>query len=297
VLIGIGSSAAILGTFKIIRIVFTEKQFTRMLSLAVTIGLIGAIYGGGPVSYMTETLGYKIVVEIFAGIGILLAIATYLIVPDMAVESSKTVFADIKEVFTNYKLIALCLFAGCMVGPLEGFADVWGATFLNNIYGFDLKTSSYITSMMFIGMCFGGPCLSFLSEKTGSYMGIIIASGLIMMVSFTALILCGLSKNTVIISFILVGICSAYQIIAIYKASTYVNDNVVGLTTAVANMIIMIFGYGFHSAIGLMVRIFGGVGDKTAFTYGVSIVPIMLTIGVIGVSLIAYRDRQQSKVR
>jgi MFS family permease len=51
-LIGIGSSAAILGTFKIIRMSFRESLFPRMLSLSVTIGLIGAIYGGEPVSYL-----------------------------------------------------------------------------------------------------------------------------------------------------------------------------------------------------------------------------------------------------
>ena len=42
-LIGIGSSAAILGTFKIIRMAFAEKHFTRMLTFTVTIGLIGGI--------------------------------------------------------------------------------------------------------------------------------------------------------------------------------------------------------------------------------------------------------------
>jgi len=48
-LTGIGASAAILGVFKIIRMTFSEERFPRMLSLSVTIGLIGAIYGGGPI--------------------------------------------------------------------------------------------------------------------------------------------------------------------------------------------------------------------------------------------------------
>ncbi|MBA2653135.1 MAG: MFS transporter, partial [Tatlockia sp.] len=55
-LIGMGSSAAILGTFKIIRIGFKEEYFARMLSFSVTIGLLGAIYGGGPVSYLCSIL-------------------------------------------------------------------------------------------------------------------------------------------------------------------------------------------------------------------------------------------------
>ncbi len=78
VLIGIGSSAAILGVFKIIRMTFAEERFTRMLSISVTIGLIGAIYGGGPVDNMCTSLGYQAVIKIFSVVGIVLAAVTYM---------------------------------------------------------------------------------------------------------------------------------------------------------------------------------------------------------------------------
>ena len=57
-LVGIGSSAAILGLFKIIRMTFSEERFPRMLSFSVAIGIFGAIYGGAPVSYMMDAFGY-----------------------------------------------------------------------------------------------------------------------------------------------------------------------------------------------------------------------------------------------
>jgi MFS family permease len=295
VLIGIGSSAAILGAFKIIRMVFEEKHFTRMLSLAVTIGVLGAIYGGGPVSYMMDNLGYKAVVEIISAMGVLLAIITYIIVPDMEPTPHGTVFSDIKTVLTNWRVVLLCISAGFMVGPMEGFADVWGARFLNHVYDFDMKLSSSLTSMVFIGMCFGGPLLSLIAEKTGSYNGSIIGAGIIMFVCFVVLILGFLTQKTIIISFFIVGICCAYQIMAIYKASTYVPDNVAGLTTAVANMIIMIFGYGFHSVIGYIVHIFGGSESKEAFIYGITVIPVALAIGVIGLLVLNYADRKGAK--
>src|SRR4051794_14038806 len=47
-MVGMGSSAAILGVFKIIQVSF-EKTFSRMLSYSVAIGLAGAIYGGRPI--------------------------------------------------------------------------------------------------------------------------------------------------------------------------------------------------------------------------------------------------------
>lgn len=293
-LIGIGSSAAILGTFKIIRLTFKEAHFTRMLSFSVTIGLLGAIYGGAPVSYMTETLGYQTVIQIFAAVGGGLAILTYMIVPDIQEAHATSVRQDLKQVLGNGKVISLCIFAGLMVGPLEGFSDVWGSAFFKNVYGFDNTLSASLPSMIFIGMCFGGPILSFISEKTRSYLGVIIGTAIIMM---TVFVIMTISKtNVILLSFnlIIVGVCCAYQILAIYKASTYVSDQVAGLTTAVANMIIMIFGYGFHSTIGFVINATGGIADSSAFTYGVGVIPVTLFISIIGVTILMIRERKSS---
>ncbi|HEV8050945.1 MAG TPA: hypothetical protein VGP47_00505, partial [Parachlamydiaceae bacterium] len=96
------------------------------------------------------------------------------------------------------------------------------------------------------------------------------------------------------ISFVIVGICCAYQILAIYQASVYVREEVAGLTTAVANMIIMIFGYAFHTAIGTVVNAMGGPNAPDAMNYGLTVIPIALGIGTIGfVSLMlsCKRDR------
>ncbi|KTC86458.1 MFS transporter [Legionella brunensis] len=291
-LIGMGSSAAILGTFKIIRMGFREEHFTRMLSFSVTIGLIGAIYGGGPVSYLCATLGYKVVVEIFTLFGVFLAILTYFIVPEIEKSNHKTsILADIKQVVTNRHIIALCLLAGLMVGPLEGFADVWGSAFIRQVYGYNRALASYLPSMIFIGMCFGAPALSYIAEKSRNYLGVIIGSGLLMMIVFLALISQHMNSQSMILGFILVGVCSAYQILAIYKASTYVPEQVAGITTAVANMIIMSFGYAFHTSIGVIINSFGGIKVSEAFIYGLGIIPVTLGIAVIGFVVLFYQER------
>ena len=288
-LIGIGSSAAILGTFKIIRMTFEEAKFTRMLSFSVTIGLIGAIYGGGPVNYMNQDLGYKTVIEIFALMGVALAIVTYFIVPELKITEKSAVFTEIKQVFTNKKVLFTCIFAGLMTGPIEGFADVWGTPFFKQIYNFGDDLSASLPSMIFIGMCFGSPVLSFIAEKSRNYIATIIGAGMVMAIVFIALIVTKLSSNTIAISFVLVGICCAYQILAIYKASTFVAASAAGLTTAVANMIIMIFGYGFHSVIGLVIKSYAE--NDNAVAYGIAVIPITLVLGSIGFILIGYKKR------
>jgi predicted MFS family arabinose efflux permease len=288
-LIGMGSSAAILGTFKIIRLTFSEAKFTRMLSCSVTIGLIGAIYGGAPINYLCSVWGYKAVVGMLVGIGILLSIVTYFIIPEASGQYRSSVISDIKKVFGTPKVMAICFFSGLMVGPMEGFADAWGTEFLKRSYGLESGIAASLPSMIYIGMCFGGPLLSLISERT-SVLGSIIGAAIIMALSFVVLLGGALSPHAITILFLMVGVCSAYQIIAIYKASTYVQEHLVGLTTAVANMIIMIFGYAFHSLIGKVVDFMGGMGNSEAFLYGVSIIPIGLIIGAGGFITIAFQE-------
>lgn len=291
-LIGMGSSAAILGVFKIIRMSFSTERFSRMLSFSVMIGLIGGIYGGGPLSQLYQVVGYEAVIQIFAVVGVILAGVTYWIVPNMESTHTTTVLSDMKTVLTNSKVIQLCIFSGLMVGPLEGFADVWGAVFLQQVYGLDTSVATTLPSMIFIGMCFGAPILSLIAEKTGYYLGAIIVSGLIMTGIFAALVLGDFTIPSISMAFLLVGICCSYQILSIYKASTYVSEEVVGLTTAVANMIIMSFGYAFHSVIGFVVNIYGGPQTSQSLIYGVGVIPIGLAIGVLGVISLAYHQRR-----
>jgi len=281
-LLGMGSSAAILGVFKIVRMTFSEERFPRMLSFSVTIGLIGAIYGGGPVSYIRDVIGYQAVVQLMIFGGIALALLTYWIVPEMKTSSETPVLSDIKAVLSNGRVICSCIFAGLMVGPLEGFADVWGSAFLKQVYGYEGALASSLPSMIFIGMCFGAPVLSLIAEKVGSYLTTIIGAGIVMAISFSIFLLWQLSPSTLSISFALVGVCCAYQILAIYQISTYVSEKVAGLTTAVANMIIMIFGYAFHTIIGNTISVTGGAAHSQALVYGVSVVPIALSIGTAG---------------
>ena len=182
-----------------------------------------------------------------------------------------------------------------MVGPLEGFADVWGAVFFKQVYGFDQSTANSLPSIIFMGMCFGGPLLSIMAEKTANYLGFIMGAGFVMLLVFIALIAGVLTINSITLSFILVGICCSYQIIAIYKASTYVDESMAGLTNAVANMIIMSFGYAFHTVIGFIVKFYGGIEKAQSLIYGVGIIPVALAIGTTGFFVLFYQERRESK--
>lgn len=301
-LVGVGSSAAILGLFKVVRMTFNEKRFTRMLGFSVTIGLLGAIYGGQPVNLMLKAFGYENVIKAIACLGVGLALITYWGMP--AIEKpaySSSIWSDIKSVFLNKKVLTICFLAGLMVGPLEGFADVWGKQYLVTSYGLSDALASTMPSLIFLGMCFGSTVISVLAEKTSAYFEIIILSALGMSGIFALLLLGLFSVSYMPVAFVFVGVLCAYQILAVYKASTYVPEHLVSLATAVANMIIMIFGYVFHSIIGKVVNLFWDqtmynnmpLYNAESFTYGLSVIPIALGIAGFGFMVFYVKDKQR----
>jgi len=203
-------------------------------------------------------------------------------VPSIESSTRGSVFSDMKEVLSHPKVLGACLCAGLMVGPLEGFADVWGPTFFKYVYGWDATLSASISSLIFIGMCFGSPVLSWIAEKIKSPLLTIIGAGVSMMGVFSCVLLFAMSSGGLTVPFLFVGMCCAYQILAIYQASTYVRPEVAGFTTACANMIIMFFGYGFHSIMGKMIDMMGGPTSSQALVFGVCVIPLGLMLGTGG---------------
>ena len=138
------------------------------------------------------------------------------------------------------------------------------------------------------------PILSRIAEKTGRYLETIAGAGFAMLFIFILLLSGLLQKETMMVSFFILGIASSYQILAIYKASTYLDEKFAGLATAITNMIIMSFGYFFHSSIGIIIKIFTDKGEAGSFLYGVTFIPIMLLIGVLGFSFLAYQEGKKA---
>lgn len=285
-ILGVGSSGAILGAFKVIRLGFDESQFNRMLGLCVTVGLIGALYGGLPVRHLLEENHWQTILTYLCLFGGALAVLAFFSIPSQKREmrESANIYKDISTVLKNKNVLLVCLCAGLMVGPLEGFADVWGAGFVNCVYKLEPAKAAGVTSLMFLGMCIGAPCLTYVADKLGQHLKVIIFSGVFMALAFIYILIGLCSAQMLSALFIAVGVFCAYQIIAIYMASTYVRENHVGLTTSLANMIIMTFGYFFHTCIGAMMGTHQADGNFSHEQYisGLSIIPICLGIAAIG---------------
>ena len=295
---GVGSSASVLGLFYIINNRFGQKHFTMVFGISATIGLLVTTYGSSIIYNLSLYGGWKNAIKTLFMLGILMAIICWIVLPKTTVvDNSKSVIEDLKEVLFNKKLILLCLFGGAMIGPLEGFADVWGTPFLSSVYSLEKSVSIQLPALIFTGMAIGLPLMGYIVDKTKKHYELAILSGVIMLVSFLYMLLGKVVENNLSTTMLVVGLFSSYQLIIVSLAGSIVRKKVSTLAITCANMIMMTFGYIFHVVIGNTIyklwdgRMFNNVPlyNSEVFIYGLAIIPVGLTIGIIGFSFLKIR--------
>ncbi|CAH58477.1 MFS transporter [Ehrlichia ruminantium] len=298
---GIGSAGAALGIFKIASMYYNEK-FAKMVGFSIIIGLLGAMYGGLPVLSLLDKFGWEHLFIGFIGIGLVLALLLYIFILPYNSSSNESgdVCKKLKLVLLNKYTIIISLLAGFMIGPLEGFADGWASSFLRTISNISQESAALLPSMIFFGVCFGAFGLPYMLEKSFDGYNLLILSAVAMLGAFVLMFIASSSVVLVLISFFILGFFSAYQIIATDEILRHVDSNVVALTSAVNNMIVMGFGYVFHTAISYVLDLsWDGkivdsvpVYDKTLMLNAMLCIPCGLLIGLVGFTYLKYKNKK-----
>ncbi|MGN7679050.1 MAG: MFS transporter [Anaplasma sp.] len=302
VVTGIGSAAIALATFKVPAMYF-GKKFARMTAIATIIGFLGAVYGGMPMLTLVKEFGWSSVFTVFIAVGCILALFSFWVLFDVKEETrGGSVSEQIKSVLCNKQLIIVSLFGGFMIGPLEGFADGWATIFLTEVCRIGQQSAAILPSTIFIGSCLGSFVLGYMFEKSYNAFSIIIYCGIFSIIAFAALLTgrCGTEVSTFALLFV-VGFCSAYQLVTLCKAIGYVGKESVALATATSNMVIMIFGYFFHTVIAFSIDSHCG-GGGVPVEYGsdllvksMLVVPLGTLVGTLGFMLLKYREARNAR--
>ncbi len=300
-LLGMASSAAVLSVFRASRICFGEKHFSTALGIAVTLGILGAVYGGRPVDALMEVLGWKSVINILIVFGLVMAPMVYLSMPksqktEPSFQPKSSVMDDLKAVCLEPRIILLSMFGGLMLGLLEGFADAWGTLFFEKVYTLDRQTSATLPSIIFFGMCVGSPILGYIGEKTKGYYSGIIMSGIAMLICFSCILYYDLSLYFLYTAVFLSGFFCAYQILVISKVRHFASTRLLDMTSTVSNMVMMIFGFVFHNVIGSLMEFFrevDGTISPTSLKYCLTSINVALVIAVVGVMFMLIADKRK----
>lgn len=293
-LIGVGSAAGFLGVSKVVSEWFPKEDYARMIGLSFTFGLMGAIFGGKPISALIDAYPWKTVA---IGLAVAsLAIGVFVLVfvrspQTFSVVDTENAFTmkHFKSVLASPLIWVLAVANLLMVGSLEGFADVWGVPYLMTVYNLEKGDAAGIISFVFFGMLIGGPLLAFLSKKLGNYR-VISLSGLVMAGIFSVLLMTQSPSIALMALFFVMGILCCYQVIVFAAGSDLSSPHTLGVTIAFLNCINMLGGSFFHTVIGQLMDFFwvphpvvDGIKlyDASAYTSALTIIPICACIGAL----------------
>jgi predicted MFS family arabinose efflux permease len=308
-LTGCGSSGAVLGLLTILRRLFPEAWFGRMLGVSVTVGLVGALYGSGPVLHMMDWIGWQAATQVLALAGLVLALVFFFCLPSenpVALEASAGVWRRLRDLAKQPRLWVLGVVGGLMVGPLEGYADAWGSVSLVQWYGLSTAGASSVVKFLFVGMCVGCIVLPWIADRWRCHGVVIVVSGLLMGAGFLAVLSSTLPVSLLPWVFGVVGFFCAYQVILVTQAATLVSSSYTALATAVVNMVLMSFGFVFHTVIAFLLALYhekvgealhDGAYSAEALRFALMVIPVALCVGSMLYSLqyVVVRFRARSK--
>lgn len=308
-LIGASSVVGFLGASKVISSWFPPERYSRMVGLTFSFGLLGAVYGGRPVSMMIDSMGWEKVCFVIGFSAIVLALFTFLCLREKPVveKTQKNIAFSFKELLSYRGLIILAFANFLMVGSLEGFADVWGVKYLMMSQDLSKAESAGILSFIFVGMLFGGPILVYFADKfKASHLVTLLCGVFMAALLFVLLMGNGEYPQWCLIAMMLtLGVLCCYQVIVFAIGSQLVPTHLLGLTVAFLNCINMLGGAFFHNAIGLLLDFFEPSalvnGEKIysleSYTYTLLIIPIASLLGSGLVWWSKLKQQKQSNVR
>jgi predicted MFS family arabinose efflux permease len=304
-LIGAGSAAGFLGASKAVALWFPRDHYSRMIGLTFSFGLLGALYGGKPLNFAIDIIGWKQVATLIAFVGILLGVFTFLLFknPPQQQEAKNTDLSlkSLAFLFRSPSILWLAVANLLMVGALEGFADVWGINYLIQAYQLTKGDAAGLIAFVFIGMLFGGPILAYFSNKSNEHTIILISS--LGLASFFLILLLGhdfLNGYSLSILFFFVGILCCYQVIVFALGTKMVDQSLLSVTVALLNCINMLGGSFFHTLIGCLMDVFwtGDIENGTriyslsSYFHALQVIPCCALVGGLIIYLLKRRGNQ-----
>ena len=171
ILLGIGTSAVLMGSFKIFTHWFRPDEFGFLSGVMLSLGNLGALIAATPLVLMSSKIGWRSCFLIFAIFVALGTLSISLVVKDpapgrgseIAVVSSwrerisRAILSPLALVFSNRHFWSIAISALIRYGSLISIQGFLGTLYLIEVLGYSAQKAGNILSMISIGYLVGSP--------------------------------------------------------------------------------------------------------------------------------------------
>lgn len=298
-MVGFGSAFAFVGVLKLATIWLPPQRFAMIAGLATALGMMGAAFGDIWLAEMVNSVGWHNTILISATMGVVLALAILLALPDddfAFTEAEKPESASYKQLVVGLlQLIKnpqvwLVGLVGCLLYlPTSVFAELWGIHYFESVYHFSKTAAAGAVSMIFLGWAAGGPIAGFISDKlklrrTPMFVGSLVSAALVGAILY----LPALDKVTVYCLLFIFGMFSSVENIVFAIGREVSPHKLAGTAIALTNMFVMLGGVFFQPIVGVLLDMgWDGAMVNGIHAYSVTTYKWALSVLPVGVLLAA----------
>ena len=175
ILMGIGMSSILMGSFKVLTLRFREDKFSSLAGLIVSIGTLGNMLAATPLAYLNYFIGWR-AVFIFASI--VTAFFAFLIfwiltgtnIPNtgsgtLSSQNKISVFQSIQNIAGSLSFWQISAVAFFRYGTFVSLQGLWLGLYLMDIKGYSSVQAGNALSMLAIGQAIGSSIAGKLSDQ------------------------------------------------------------------------------------------------------------------------------------
>ncbi len=269
-IMGLTGAFAFVGTLKLITIYFEPRQFAVLAGITQGLGMLGAVIGEAPISYMFSIFGWRITMFYISFIFIALSLNLLFLVRETKTTTKSTnqphqinkpkssLWTDIQLLFASKGLWLNCLFIGLLYAPTTTFGEQWGALFMSSTLSSSITAGAFAVGFIFIAMAIGCPLIGFISDRIKSRIKVmrfcsVACLCLILVIIYPHWFGFAPSTNMYYALMFLYGIFNSAIVVSYALSSELIEHKISGLALGVTNMASVIIGSLFIPLIGFII--------------------------------------------
>ena len=253
-LVGAFVAVGFVCTLKLATHWLTPERFALAAGLLLVAGMTGAVFAGVPLHLASEAFGWRIVTLVAGIVGLILAVAVWMIVRDDPTErgylgyvstahaevSGESEWQKLKRVFSYRNSALLALAPGGIVGSVLAFSGLWGIPFLTDVYGMSSAIAATVCSGIMLAWAFSGPVFGLFSEKVGlRRLPYLVGTGLATGCWSVVILIPDLPQGVLVGLLLGAGFFSGGMILGFTQAKESVPMALAGTVSGVVNMGVM----------------------------------------------------------
>ena len=226
--------------------------------MTMTAGTVGALNGGAPLAYLSQSVGWRSALLALCGLGLVVFFVNYFFLKASPRQEGVTVKPQLKELaaqlkglFMNVHVLIIALAAvGCYLA-ISVLADLWGVSYMMQFYKIDKSTAAQCTSLLYVGLCIGALVIPWWSDKTHQRKKMIIYGLMVNVVCLVIfLYIPQLPLEGACFLLFLMGFCTGAEMVCFAYATEIVPPAMMGTVTGYINGLVTLGGAFLQQKVG-----------------------------------------------